>query len=120
MELCNFYAFNMEKLFQKIPVELPNQPSPKEERKLLLQAIGDSWYVEKLGQKLPLLKKRKLSKKSQKEDDEINRRLTQANHMGNYCKCQIHWNNIEWVNPKSRDESNNKFYVSSKIRVGLL
>ena len=76
MELCNFYAFNMEKLFQKIPVELPNQPSPKEERKLLLQAIGDSWYVEKLGQKLPLLKKRKLSKKSQKEDDEINRRLT--------------------------------------------
>ena len=29
IERCNLYAFNMNKLFQKIPVELPNQPSPK-------------------------------------------------------------------------------------------
>ena len=33
----------------------------------------------KLVQKLPPLKKRKLSKKGQKEDDKINSRLTEAN-----------------------------------------
>ena len=29
LELCNFYTHNMEELFHKINVELPNQPSPK-------------------------------------------------------------------------------------------
>ena len=29
LERCNMYVFNMKKLFQKIPVELPKQPSPK-------------------------------------------------------------------------------------------
>ena len=36
----------MKELFQKIPVELPNKPSPKEKRKLLSRAIGGGWYVE--------------------------------------------------------------------------
>ena len=62
-------AFNLNKLFQKIPVELPKRPSPKEKIKSLLHAIGGGWYVKKLGQKLPPLKKRKLSKKTPKEDD---------------------------------------------------
>ena len=52
----------MKKLFQKIPVELPNKPSPKEKRKSLLHAMGGGWYVEKFRQKLPPLKKSKLSK----------------------------------------------------------
>ena len=76
----------MEELFQKINIELPNQPSPKEKRKLLLHSIGGSWYVEKLGQKLPPLKKSKLSKRSQKEEDEIKRRLTEANQKWNDWK----------------------------------
>ena len=33
LELCIMYIFNMKKLFQKIPFELPKQPSPKEKRK---------------------------------------------------------------------------------------
>ena len=57
----------MEKLFHKIPVKLPNKPTPKEKRKSLLHAIGCGWYVDKLGQKLPPLKKRKLIKKGQEE-----------------------------------------------------
>ena len=59
--------------------------------------------MEKLGQNLPPLKKRKLSKKTQKEKDEINIRVTEANKMWNDWKFQMHWNKIEWVNPRSRD-----------------
>ena len=47
----------MEELFLKIPFEVPNQPSPKDKSKSLLHAIEGVWYVEKLGQKLPPLKK---------------------------------------------------------------
>ena len=43
----------MEELFQKVPVEVPNKPSRKENRKNLLHSIGGGWYVDKLGQKLP-------------------------------------------------------------------
>ena len=56
----------MEELFQKILVELHNRFSPKEKLKSLLHAIGVGWYVDKLGQSLPPLKKKKLSKKPQK------------------------------------------------------
>ena len=78
------YVFNKRYLFQKIPVELPNQPSPNEKRKSLLLAIGGGQFVKKLGQKLPPLKKSKLSKKSQKEEDRIKRILTESNQMCNY------------------------------------
>ena len=40
LERCNMYVFKINKLFQKIPVELPKQPSPKEKRQSLLHAIG--------------------------------------------------------------------------------
>ena len=67
IEGCNFYSHHMDLLFQKIPVKLPNKPSPREKRKSLLHAIGGGCCVNKLGQKLQPLKKSKLSKKSQKE-----------------------------------------------------
>ena len=70
----------MKEIFQKIPVKLCNKPSPKERRKLLLHAIGGSWYMENLGKKLPPLNKRKLIKK-QEEEKEIKRRLTETNIM---------------------------------------
>ena len=41
--------------------------------------LGGGWNVEKLGQKLPPLNKRKLSKKYQKGEDKIKRILTEAN-----------------------------------------
>ena len=73
--------------------------------------------MKKLGQKLPPLKKRKLSKKSQKEEDKIKRRLTEANQEWCDWKFQIHWNKLEWVNPRSRDERKNPFCVSSKTYI---
>ena len=56
----------MELLFQKTQVKIPNEPSPKEERKLLLHAIGGGWYVDKFGQELPPLKERNLNEKAKK------------------------------------------------------
>ena len=67
LESCNLYTYYMEELFQKIPVELPNKPSPKEKLKSLLHAIGGGWYVYKLGQKLPPIKKKKINQKIPKE-----------------------------------------------------
>ena len=77
------YVFNMNKLFQKIPVELPKQPIPKKKRGSLLHAIGGGWYVNNFGQKIPPLKKGRLIKKSQKEGHEIKRKLHKANQYWN-------------------------------------
>ena len=59
IERCHMYLFNMKKLFQKNPVELPKQPSPRKKRRSPLHAFGGGWYVNKLGQKLPPKKKRR-------------------------------------------------------------
>ena len=32
------------------------------------------------------------------------------NKIWNDCKFQIHWNKLEWVNPKIRIEQNNLFF----------
>ena len=80
----------MNNFFQKIQVEFPDQSSPKEKRKSLLHTIVGGWYVNKLGHRLPPLKKSKLSKKSQKEGGEIKRRLTESNQYCNGWKFQIH------------------------------
>ena len=60
------------------------------------------------------LKKRKLGKKSQKMEDEIKINLQLANQNWNDCTFQIHWNKLEWVNPRSRIKLKNPFCVSSK------
>ena len=46
LERCNLYSRYMEELFQKISVEITNQPSPKEKVKSLLHVIRGGWYVE--------------------------------------------------------------------------
>ena len=63
LERCHLYTHYMEELFHKIPVKLPNKTIPKEKRRSLLHNIGGGWYAEKLGQELPPINKRKLSKK---------------------------------------------------------
>ena len=66
LELCNMYFFNMNKKFHKIPVKLTKQHIPRGKCKSLLHAIVGGWYVNKLGQKLPPLNKRKLRKNPKK------------------------------------------------------
>ena len=64
LELCNMYVFNMKKLFQKTPVELPQQPSPIKKFKSLLHAIGGDGYVKPICQKLPPPKKKRSKRKN--------------------------------------------------------
>ena len=48
---------DLEELFQKIPVELPNQPSPKKNENRYYMLLGGGWYVKKEGQKISPLNK---------------------------------------------------------------
>ena len=80
----------MKHLFLKISVELPKQLSLKVRHQYLLHDTVGGWYVNKLGQNLPPLNKSKLRKESQKEEDEIKRKLHKANQYWNYSKFQIH------------------------------
>ena len=70
--------------------------------------------MNKLGQNIPPLKKMRLSKKAQKEEDEIKRKIHEANQYWNDWEFQIHWNKLDWLNPRSRDKQKNSFCVSSK------
>ena len=89
-------------------------PAQGENEKSLLHAIGVGWYVNKIGQKLTTLKKSILRNKSQKEEDEIKIKLTESNKYLNAWRFQIHWNKLEWENPRSHDKRKNSFYVSTK------
>ena len=49
------------------------------------------------------------NKKSQKKGDEKKIKLHEANQSWNAWKFKIHWNKLEWVNPRSRDKRKNHF-----------
>ena len=84
---------------------------------------------EKIVQKIPPLKKRRPIKKSQKEEDEIKRKLIETYQYYIDCKFQIHWNKLEWVNPRSHDERKIHFVcllkkivlkITFKLQIGLI
>jgi len=52
-------------------------------------------------------KEKEIKQKKQEEDNKIKRRLTEANQEWCDWKFQIHWNKLEWVNPRSGDERKN-------------
>ena len=62
--------------------------------------IGGGLYMDKSAKVLPPLRDNKLSKKSQEMQDEIQNKLYEANKWWNYCKFQLHWHKLEWVDPK--------------------
>ena len=62
-------------MFQKTPVDLPKELSYKKKRQSLLHAIGGGWFMNKINDKLPPLKKRKISKRLQEKEYEIKRNL---------------------------------------------
>ena len=49
---------------------------------------------------IPPLRRTKLSKKAQENQYEIQKKLYEAHKWWNAWKFQLHWNNLEWVNPK--------------------
>ena len=76
---------------------------------MLLHAIGGGWYMNRLSQKLTPLKKSKLSKKAQEKDDAIKIKIQKSYQDWNDWKFQIHWNKLEWLNPRSRNEQKKHF-----------
>ena len=59
---------------------------------------------EKINKKLPPLKKQQQRKISQDKEDKIERNLQMSNQTWNVWKFQIHWNKLEWVNPRNISE----------------
>ena len=57
--------------------------------------------MNKLYERLPPLKIRKPSKKAQEKEDEIKRNLQMDNKNWNGWKFQIHWNKLDWSNPRN-------------------
>ena len=80
----------MKIMFQKKSLELPKPPTCKVKRQYLLHANVGGWYMKKLNEKLPPLKKRKTRKKSQEREDKIKINLQTADQNLNYWKFQIH------------------------------
>ena len=60
------------------------------------------------------LKRPTLSKKSQDKEDQI-KNIYEDNKWWNYWKFQLHWNKLEWVNPRSQTKSNKPFQFIQEI-----
>ena len=59
-------------------------------------------------------RRKKLSKKEQESQDAIQKKLYEANRWWNDWKLQLHWNNLEWVDPKYIPKTVKPFSTSSK------
>ena len=70
--------------------------------------------MEKCAKGLTPLKRTKLIKRAQKRDDIIKNKNFQSNRWWNDWRCQLHWNMLEWVYPKSTPNRVKLFSVSSK------
>ena len=70
--------------------------------------------MRKSARGLPPLKRTKQSKKAQERQDEIQKKLHEANKWWNGWKFQLHWNKLEWVDRKSNPKKGKPFSVSSK------
>ena len=104
----------MKEMFTQIhkPVEI--SLTPKQKIQKLKTDIGGGWYIEKSARGLPSLNRTKLSEKSQEREDEIQKKLYEAKRWWNDCKPQVHWNKLEWIDPKSKPKRVKPFYIPSK------
>ena len=98
-------------MFKKSQIKYLNHLLFKKKQSLLHAIGGDLYIIEKL----PPLKKRKLIKKAQYKEDGIRRYLQRSHKSWNDWIFKMHWNKLEWVNPRSCIEEKNKFCVSSRI-----
>ena len=69
---------------------------------------------EKSAKGLPPLRRTKLSKKTQEKKDEIQKKMYESNKWWNDCKFQLHWNKLEWVNPKISTKGINSIQLLKK------
>ena len=66
----------------------------------LIPDVGGGWYMVKSAKVIRPLKISKLSKTLQEKQDEI-QKIHEAYKWWNDWKFQLHWNKLEWVNPKT-------------------
>ena len=95
------YTAAMIEMFKTIPPNVGKPLTTREKNQKLITDIGGGWYLEKCQKGIPPLKRTKLGKKSQKRQDIIKNKLFQSNMCWNDCKSQLHWNMLEWVDPKT-------------------
>ena len=95
------YTAAMVEMFKTIPQNVGIPMTLREKNQKLITDIGGGWYLEKCKKGLPPLKRTKLGKKAQEREDLIKNELFRSNMWWNDWKFQLHWNMLEWVNPKS-------------------
>ena len=76
--------------------------------------IGGVWYMEKSARGLPPLSRTKLRKKLQERQDDIQKKLYEANKQWNDWIFQLRWKKLEWVDPKYNPKRVKPLSVSSK------
>ena len=108
------YRVAMVDMFKTIPQNVEKPLTTREKNQKLITDIGGGWYLKKYEKGLPLLKRTKPSKKAQKRHDLIKNKLFQSNMRWNDSKLQLHWNMLEWVDPKTTPKRVKPFSVSSK------
>ena len=104
----------MKDIFKQIPQTMYKPLTPKTKIQKLMTDIGGGCYMGESSKGLPPLRSPKLSKTSQEKQDGIQKNLYEANKWWNYCGFQLHWNKLEWVNPKSLIKREKTYSVSSK------
>ena len=97
---CVAYINAMKEIFKQILQPISKALTPKQKVQKLMTDIGGGWYMEKSAKGLPPLSRTKLSKKSQERQDEIQKKLYEANKLWNDWKFQLHWHKLEWVNTR--------------------
>ena len=82
-DICVAYITVMIEIFKKIPQTVIKALTPKQKFQKLMTDIGGGWYMEKSAKGLPPLKRSKPSKKAQDNQDEIQKKLYEANKWWN-------------------------------------
>ena len=111
---CEAYINAMKVMFRQIPHTIKIALTPKQKFQKIMIDIGGEWYMGKNTRGLPPLSTNKLSKKAQERQDIIQIKIYEANKRWNDWKLQLHWNKLEWVDPKSNPKRVKIFSVSSK------
>ena len=68
----------------------------------------------KITKGLPPIRRPNLSKKAQDKKDDIKKTLYEANRYWNDSRFQLHWQNLEWVNPRFQIKRKKPYSVYSK------
>ena len=81
---------------------------------------GVGWYLEKCERGLTPLKRTRPGKKAQDRHDFILKKLYESNRWWNDWRFQLHWNKLEWVDPKSTPKRVKPYSVSSKKSIFVI